>query len=114
MQHDELLQLDPHHKYVWILCAAHSCYVRPHYGPGDNSASNRNEYQEYLWYDMIYDDIYNRSWVDTQWQQYITHTQTVHIIQRKESWEVREVPYLCELYPSICLTTEEKAQKNLS
>jgi hypothetical protein len=24
------------------------------------------------------------------------------------------VPRLCELYPGICLTTEEKAQKNLS
>jgi hypothetical protein len=27
---------------------------------------------------------------------------------------VRVVPRLCELYPGICLTTEEKAQKNLS
>jgi len=27
---------------------------------------------------------------------------------------VRTVPHLCELYPGICLTTEEKAQKNLS
>ena len=27
---------------------------------------------------------------------------------------VRAVPHLSELYPSICLTTEEKAQKNLS
>jgi hypothetical protein len=24
------------------------------------------------------------------------------------------MPRLCELYPGICLTTEEKAQKNLS
>ena len=24
------------------------------------------------------------------------------------------MPHLCELYPGICLTTEEKAQKNLS
>jgi len=24
------------------------------------------------------------------------------------------VPRLCEFYPGICLTTEEKAQKNLS
>ena len=24
------------------------------------------------------------------------------------------VPRLCELYPGICLTTEEKARKNLS
>jgi uncharacterized membrane protein len=29
-------------------------------------------------------------------------------------WEVRAVPRLCELYPVICLTTEEKSLKNLS
>jgi hypothetical protein len=28
-------------------------------------------------------------------------------------WEVRAVPRLCELYPGICLTTEEEARKNL-
>jgi len=27
---------------------------------------------------------------------------------------VRAVPRLCEFYPGICLTTEEKARKNLS
>ena len=27
---------------------------------------------------------------------------------------VQAVPLLCELYPGICLTTEEKARKNLS
>ena len=27
---------------------------------------------------------------------------------------MRAVPHLCELYPGICLTTEEKAWKNLS
>jgi hypothetical protein len=26
---------------------------------------------------------------------------------------VRVVPHLCELYPGICLTTEEKSRKNL-
>jgi hypothetical protein len=34
--------------------------------------------------------------------------------KRKKKWEVRAVPRLCELYPGISLTTEEKAQKNLS
>jgi hypothetical protein len=29
-------------------------------------------------------------------------------------WEVRAVRRLCELYPGVCLTTEEKARKNLS
>jgi hypothetical protein len=48
VQHDELLQLDPHHKYLWILHATHSCYVRLHYDPGDDSASEWNEYQEYF------------------------------------------------------------------
>ena len=27
---------------------------------------------------------------------------------------MRAVPRLCEFYPGICLTTEEKARKNLS
>jgi len=27
---------------------------------------------------------------------------------------VRAVPRICELYPGICLTTEEKARKNLN
>ena len=27
---------------------------------------------------------------------------------------MRAVPHLCEFYPGICLTTEEKARKNLS
>jgi hypothetical protein len=30
------------------------------------------------------------------------------------NWEVQVVPRLCELYPGICLTTEEKARKTLS
>jgi hypothetical protein len=30
------------------------------------------------------------------------------------NWEVQAVPRLCELYPGICLTTEEKARKKLS
>jgi hypothetical protein len=28
--------------------------------------------------------------------------------------EVRAMPRLCQLYPGICLTTEEKARKSLS
>ena len=41
------------------------------------------------------------------------YTQTVHRITQLIC-EVRAVPRLCELYPGICLTTEEKARKNLS
>jgi hypothetical protein len=52
------------------------------------------------------------------------YTHTTHRIQRTEHtqqstnlkliWEMRAVPRLCELYPGICLTTEEKAWKHLS
>jgi hypothetical protein len=50
------------------------------------------------------------------------HTQTIHrmtqnkqyIEQHKNFGRVLAVPQLGELYPGICLTTEEKAQKNLS
>jgi hypothetical protein len=36
------------------------------------------------------------------------------IEQHKKFWSVRAVPRLCGLYPGICITTEEKARKNLS
>jgi len=50
------------------------------------------------------------------------YTQTTHrtiqnkqyIEQHKNFGRVRAVPHLSELYPGICLTTEEKARKNLS
>ena len=50
------------------------------------------------------------------------YTQTIHrTIQNKQYIEqnnnfgrMRAVPRLGELYPGICLTTEEKARKNLS
>ena len=40
------------------------------------------------------------------------YSQTVH--RTTQFGGVRAVPCLCELYPGICLTTEEKARKNLS
>jgi len=40
-----------------------------------------------------------------------THTQYT---EQHNLGRVRAVPHLCELYPGICLTTEEKARKNLS
>jgi hypothetical protein len=51
-----------------------------------------------------------------------TYTQTIHrttqnkqyIEQHKNLGKVRAVPRLGKLYPGICLTTEEKARKNLS
>ena len=50
------------------------------------------------------------------------YTQTIHrtkqskqyIKQHNSFGRVRVVPRLGELYPGICLTTEEKARKNLS
>ena len=50
------------------------------------------------------------------------YTQTIHkttqneqyIEQHKNFGRMRAVPRLCGLYPGICLTTEEKARKNLS
>ena len=49
-------------------------------------------------------------------------TQTIHrttqnkqyLEQHKNFGRVRTVPLLGELYPGICLTTKEKARKNLS
>jgi hypothetical protein len=69
-----------------------------------------------LWYDMIWYDIFNRNWVDTRWQQYISHLHTNNIQNTEEMriWEVQAMPGLYKLYPGICLTTEEKAWKNLS
>jgi hypothetical protein len=50
------------------------------------------------------------------------YTQTVHrttknkqyIEEHKKFGRVRAVPHLCEFYPGICITTEEKGRKNLS
>jgi len=50
------------------------------------------------------------------------HTQTIHRTTKvtteqhknNEFGRVRTVPRLCEFYPRICLTIEEKARKNLS
>ena len=43
---------------------------------------------------------------------------TVHIYRQNNTinylGRVRAMPRLCELYPGICLTTEEKEGKNLS
>jgi len=65
----------------------------------------------------------NFSCVPTQWQYYRTHLHTYNtqndtkqIIHRttQKFGRVRAVPHLCGFYPDICLTTEEKARKNLS
>jgi len=70
-----------------------------------------------IWY------IFNCNRVATRWQYYSTHIhtnntendtkQTIHRTTHKLG-RVRAVPRLCCFYPGICLTTEEKARRNLS
>ena len=56
-----------------------------------------------------------RNWVDTRWQQYSTHLHTNSTQNNTiKLGRVRAVPRVCELYPGICLTIEEKSRKNLS
>jgi hypothetical protein len=46
---------------------------------------------------------------------YKTYNKIIQNIQlHRLIWEVLAVPRLCELYPGIWLTTEEKAWKNLN
>jgi hypothetical protein len=70
-----------------------------------------------------YDIFVNCNWVATRWQKYSTHIhtnntqndtkQTIYRTTQKLR-RVRAVPRLCGFYPGICLTTGEKAWKNLS
>ena len=68
---------------------------------------------------LVFDVFVTCNWVAVV--QY-TFTQTIHrttqnkryIEQHKTFGRVRAVPRLCGLYPGICLTTEERARKNLS
>ena len=72
----------------------------------------------------IWCDIFvNCSWLDTRWQQCSTnlHTNntqndTKQTTQRttQQFGTVLAVPHHCGFYPGTCLTTEEKAHKNLS
>jgi hypothetical protein len=45
-------------------------------------------------------------------KQHTEGQKTKYIEQHKNLGRVRALPRLCELYPGICLTTEEKARKN--
>jgi hypothetical protein len=67
-----------------------------------------------VWENPLYSNLLNirsafldlfHACVRTHTHTYI-YTQTIHIIQRKENWEVRAAPRLCDLYPGICLTNE--------
>ena len=54
----------------------------------------------------------NYNWVDTPLQQFSTHLPTNHTQSNAINLgTVRAVPCLCELYPGICLTTEENHRK---
>jgi hypothetical protein len=52
------------------------------------------DYNHHLWYDMIY--LFNRSWVDTRWQQYITHlhTNSTHNTEKGKSVKCGPCPVL--------------------
>jgi hypothetical protein len=59
--------------------------------------------------------IYTQTVHRTTKKQYIEQQKKQYIEQHKNViGTVRAVPRLGELYPGICLTTEEKAWKNLS
>ena len=71
--------------------------------------------------DIDIDIFVNCNWVDTRWQQYSTHLHArthTHTQSTQNNTinlgRVRAVPRVCDLYPGICLTTEEKTWKNLS
>jgi hypothetical protein len=91
-----------------------------------------------IWYD-IYDMIYDVMYMTWYNMIYLLtairltpggsstvhiYTQTIHRTTQNTQYlrsrttqklgRVRTVPRLCEVYPGICLTTEEKARKNLS
>jgi hypothetical protein len=88
---------------------------RVHYDDDDDD-------DDYYYYYYYYN---NCNWVDTRWhpvavvQYTFTHKQYTDYRERnihnkkKEKLELRAVPLLCELYPGICLTIEEKARNNL-
>ena len=49
------------------------------------------------------------------------YTQTIHrttqnkqYVEQQKFGRLRAVPRFCGFYPGVCLTTEEKARKNLS
>jgi hypothetical protein len=77
-------------------------------------------------YDMIYDMIYLLTAIGLPPGGSSTvhiYTQTIHRTTQKKQYieqhknvigTVRAVPRLGELYPGICLTTEERARKTLS
>jgi hypothetical protein len=50
----------------------------------------------------------------TRNKQYIEQHKNKQYIEQHKYGRVRAVPRLCKLDPGICLTTEEKARKNLS
>ena len=71
-----------------------------------------------IWYDMIYLTVIGltlggSSTIHIYTQTIHRTTQSTQTIHRTIQL-VRTVPRLCEVYPGICLTTEEKARKILS
>jgi hypothetical protein len=91
---------------------------------------SHNIYFPYTAFSLLIVDIVifaNCNWVDSRWQYTFTHKQRIehqHLQQNNTNnkqnntnnkfGRVLAVPSHYELYLGICLTTEEKARKNLS
>jgi hypothetical protein len=58
--------------------------------------------------------IYTQTIKNDTKQKYIEQHKNKQYIEQHKYGRVRAVPRLCKLYPGICLTTEEKARKNLN
>jgi hypothetical protein len=93
-----------------------------------NSIRDRNIYYYYYYYLAVIGltpggsimHLHTNSTQNTEGGTHITITKKVTKkklqLQGKNwevNWKVWAVPRLCELYPGFCLTTEEKARKNL-
>ena len=73
---------------------------------------------------LLWNDIYDMMKLGWHAVAVVQHTFTHKQDTEQHNWHkqyiehnelrVRAVPHLCELYPGICLATEEKARKNLS
>jgi hypothetical protein len=65
-----------------------------------------------FWCDMIY--IFNHSWVDTRWQQYITHlrTNSTHNTEKGKIWECGPCPVFANYTLAFALQLRKNHGKN--
>jgi hypothetical protein len=66
-----------------------------------------------MWYDIVRYDIYNLSWVDTRWQQYITHlhTNSTHHIEKGKFGKCRPCPVFASYTLAFALQPRKKHGK---